>query len=104
MMSKTAHDAIMAGLEDARAFLEGDRTRGRVHRVYVPDTNVAKVRKSLGLSQGRFAAAFGVNVGTIRNWEQGIRRPEGPARVLLRVIERNPQAVLNAITPRRRSA
>ena len=103
-MSKKAHDAIMAGLEDALAFVKGDKTRGKVHRVDVPDTNIAKLRKRLGLSQGRFAAAFGVNVGTIRNWEQGIRRPDGPARVLLRVIERNPQAVLEAITPRRRSA
>jgi putative transcriptional regulator len=93
----------MAGLEDALTFARGDKSRAKAYRVEEPDTDVAGLRKRLGLSQGRFAAGFGVDVGTVRNWEQGIRRPEGPARVLLRVIEKNPQAVLDAITPRRRS-
>jgi putative transcriptional regulator len=103
-MSKRAYDGIMAGLEDALAFVRGDKTRAKVHRVHVADTDVARVRKRLGLSQDKFALAFGVNPGTVRNWEQGIRRPEGPARVLLRVIEQNPRAVLDALTPKRRSA
>ena len=103
-MSKRAHDAIMAGLEDALAFARGDKTRAKVHRVHVPDTDVARVRKHLGLSQDKFALAFGVNPGTIRNWEQGIRRPEGPARMLLRVIDQHPEAVLDSLTRKRRSA
>ena len=51
----------------------------------------------LGLSQTEFAAWFGLSPGTLRNWEQGRRVPEGPARVLLRVIERDPEAVRRAI-------
>lgn len=96
-MSKKAFDAIAAGLRDALAYAEGDKTRGRLHRVRVPDVDVGSMRGKLGLSQGDFAAAFGVSVATVRNWEQGRRRPEGPARVLLAVIEKAPEAVLGAL-------
>lgn len=59
--------------------------------------DVAAIRARLGLSQQQFADQFGFSVGSVRNWEQGIRRREGAARVLLKVIERNPQAVLGAL-------
>ncbi|MCW8132285.1 MAG: helix-turn-helix domain-containing protein [Planctomycetota bacterium] len=59
--------------------------------------NVAQLRKKLGLSQTEFAEVFQIPVQTVRNWEQGTRKPEGPAQVLLRVIERAPAAVLEAI-------
>ncbi len=55
------------------------------------------VRKRLGLSQVAFAARFGVSIGTLRDWEQKRRRPEGPARVLLTVIDREPKAVERAL-------
>lgn len=60
-------------------------------------TDIAATRRRLGLSQTEFAAWFGISPGTLRNWEQGRRVPEGPARVLLRVIERDPEAVRRAI-------
>ncbi len=62
------------------------------------DPDVHAIRARLGLSQAKFAAAFGVSVGTVRNWEQYRSRPHGPARVLLRVIERHPRAVLDAVS------
>jgi putative transcriptional regulator len=49
------------------------------------------------MSQQRFCAAFGISIGTLRHWEQGLRSPRGAARVLLRVVEHNPQAVIKAI-------
>ena len=55
------------------------------------------VRERLGISQAAFARMFGVSVWTLRNWEQGRRRPEGPARALLRVIEREPEAAKRAL-------
>ena len=55
------------------------------------------VRERLGISQAAFARMFGVSVWTLRNWEQGRRRPEGPARALLRVIEREPEAARRAL-------
>ena len=65
-------------------------------RVVWPN-DIAATRRRLGLSHTEFAAWFGISPGTLRNWEQGRRVPEGPARVLLRVIERDPEAVRRAI-------
>jgi putative transcriptional regulator len=96
-MSKKAFDAISQGLREALAYVQGDKTRARLHRVYVPDIDVERIRRQLRLSQVDFAAAFGVSVATVRNWEQGRRRPHGPARVLLVVIEKAPGVVLDAI-------
>ncbi|HET7508933.1 MAG TPA: hypothetical protein VFJ65_01665, partial [Solirubrobacterales bacterium] len=48
-------------------------------------------------SQPKFAALMGISVGTLRNWEQGRRKPEGSARVLLRVVERHPEVVLETV-------
>ena len=79
-MARKAFDAIAGGLRDAIAHARGEDSRGRIRRVHVPDVDVAKMRAKLGLSQEDFAAAFGVSLGTVRNWEQGRRRPEGPGR------------------------
>ena len=56
-----------------------------------------RIRKSTGLSQTEFAAQIGVPVDTVRNWEQGKRSPRGPARALLRVIERAPDIAFAAL-------
>lgn len=96
-MTKKAFDEIMAGLEDAIAYAKGNRRRGRAHVVEVPAIDVRAARRKLGMSQDRFARSFGVSAATVRNWEQGRRRPEGPARVLLAVIDREPEAVRRAL-------
>ena len=67
-------------------------TDGRMETI-----DVAEIRERLGMTQQEFAATFGVSTATVRNWEQGRRRPHGPARVLLCVIAREPKAVLRAI-------
>ncbi len=99
-MAKKAFDTIAAGLVDAIAYAQGDTSRGKARVVEVPTVDVAKARKKLGLSQNRFAAAFGVSPATVKNWEQGRRHPEGPARVLLYLIDREPEAVLRALHQR----
>ncbi len=96
-MAKEAFDTMIAGLADAVAYAQGDKSRGKERIVEVPAVDVAAARKKLGLSQDKFARAFGVSPGPIRNWEQGRRHPEGPARVLLNVIEKEPEAVLRAL-------
>lgn len=57
------------------------------------DVDVAAIRASTGLSQSAFARSIGVAKGTLRNWEQGRRRPTGPAQVLLAMIARKPSLV-----------
>ncbi len=99
-MGKEAFDTIAAGLLDAIAYAQGDKSRGKARVVEVPTIDVAMMRKKLGLSQDRFAAAFGVSPSTVRNWEQGRRHPEGPAKVLLQVIDKEPEAVLRALHER----
>ncbi|MBI2877023.1 MAG: helix-turn-helix domain-containing protein [Candidatus Tectomicrobia bacterium] len=97
-MSK-AGESIIAGLKDAIAYAQGDLSRGWVHFVQGPDViDVKAIRKRLGLTQVEFARRFGFELGSVRNWEQGRRRPEGPARVLLKVIEKEPEAVQRALT------
>lgn len=89
---------IIQGLQNAIAYAKGQNRKVRVHLVPVPGpVDVRKVRRRLGMSQGEFAAQFGINPATLRNWEQGRREPEGPARVLLNIIEREPDAVRRAL-------
>jgi putative transcriptional regulator len=56
-----------------------------------------RVRRKIGLSQIAFARRIGVPVDTVRNWEQGRRAPQGPARALLRIIDRAPETALQAL-------
>jgi putative transcriptional regulator len=58
---------------------------------------VRAIRERLAMSQTTFARLFGISVDTLQNWEQGRRQPEGPARMLLRVIDREPEAVRRAL-------
>jgi putative transcriptional regulator len=61
------------------------------------DPNVSQIRKSYGLSQKKFASLLGISLATLRNWEQGRRKPEGAARVLLFVAAKHPEAVLDSV-------
>src|SRR5580704_14927518 len=58
------------------------------------ENTVADTRAKLRLSQGKFAELLGISVKTLHNWEQGRRKPTGAARVLLRVVSRHPEVVL----------
>ena len=92
-MSGSAADSVMQGLEEALAYAEGATVGARVHEVEVPDVDVARIRARTGLSQAQFARSIGVARGTLLNWEQGRRRPTGPAQVLLALIDRQPSVV-----------
>lgn len=97
-MASRAFEGIKAGLEEALGVAAGDTVGSRRTLVSRPEPDVRALREGLGMSQAEFAAAFGVSVGTVRNWEQGRREPQGPARVLLAVIEREPEAVKRALS------
>jgi putative transcriptional regulator len=96
-MTKEAFDHIAAGIADATAYLKGNKTKGKAHEVDTSTVDIAAARKKLGMSQDTFAHTFGISAGTLKNWEQGRRSPEGPARVLLKVIDREPEAVQRAL-------
>jgi putative transcriptional regulator len=63
-------------------------------RVQIPYVNISAVRAKSGLSQKAFAESIGVSEGTLINWEQGRRQPTGPARVLLALIAKRPNLVV----------
>jgi putative transcriptional regulator len=90
---------FIAAMGEAVAIAKGRTRGGRVHvvPVKVPSLDVKVVRQKTGLSQNVFAATFGFSPGTVREWEQRRRVPTGPARVLLYVIDREPEAVLRAL-------
>ncbi len=66
-----------------------------------PESEVRKIREQYGLSQDKFATLMGISVATLRNWEQGRRKPEGPARILLRVAATHPDALLDIVDNKR---
>ena len=55
--------------------------------------DIAALRKFIGLTQAEFAQAMEISVHTLRNWEQGRRKPEGPALALLRIAARHPRII-----------
>jgi putative transcriptional regulator len=91
-MRRKPADRIVQGLREAAAHARGEKLTGV--KLHIPrSVDVSSVRRRTGLSQAAFSNRIGVSQGTLRNWEQGRRRPEGPARVLLALLDRNPRIV-----------
>jgi putative transcriptional regulator len=88
---------ILASLQETLDFVKtGKKSKGM--KIHIPreyDTKI--IRKNLGMSQSQFAKTFGFNLRTLQEWEQGRRVPDQSAKVLLRVIDKEPQAVINAL-------
>jgi putative transcriptional regulator len=95
-MSKVAK-SIRRGLEEALAYARGEADK-RCFRVHVlRDLDMRSIRTKLGMTQEEFAGRFDFSVNTLRHWEHGKRRPEGPTRAYLLVIARAPRAVQRAL-------
>jgi putative transcriptional regulator len=93
---------ILAGLDEIAAWKRGE-LKLKTTKVALPKAaDVPAIRARLGLSQEAFATCMGVSVGTLRNWEQGRREPQGPARALLLIADRKPRAFLEAVQLARR--
>lgn len=85
-------DQLIASLGEVLALTDDGQSIG--DRLQIPYAiDAASIRNKTGLSQAAFARRIGVPVGTIRNWEQGRRSPQGPARILLALLDRNPRIV-----------
>lgn len=84
---------LLESVKQGAAIMKGTMPPSRSFEF--PETEVRALREQFGLSQDKFARLVGISVGTLRNWEQGRRKPEGPARVLLRVASRHPEALLD---------
>jgi putative transcriptional regulator len=82
---------LIDSANEALAIAEGRLAPARV--IALEAIDVAAIRKRLHLSQGNFAARFGLSVATLRDWEQNRRRPDRIAATLLRVIDDAPETV-----------
>lgn len=96
-MKDDLFNELLESVRQGGAILRGEAEPSRTFDRSEDVPDVLAIRERLGLSQTRMAALMGISVSTLRNWEQGRRRPEGPARVLLRVADKHPEAVLDAV-------
>ena len=94
-MKKDHFEKLVASIKEAGEIKDGHRTPSRIFEIRPPD--IKNVREKLNVSQNEFALMIGVSVRTLQNWEQGRRKPEGPAKALLRIASKNPKAVLDAL-------
>jgi putative transcriptional regulator len=86
---------LETSVREGGAILRGEKVPSRSFVFDSPD--VRRVRDSFQLTQAAFATLLGISVKTLRNWEQGRRKPEGPARVLLQVAAKHPEAVWDVV-------
>ena len=94
-MKKEDFSKLVASIEEAGEIKANRKMPSRKYEVTPPD--IKMVREKLQVTQKEFAMLIGVSTRTLQNWEQGRRKPEGPANALLKVATKNPKAVLEAL-------
>lgn len=94
-MKDELFEELLESVKQGAAIMKGEAEPGRTFTFDKPD--VQAIRQQYGLSQAKFAQLLGISVSTLRNWEQGRRHPEGPARVLLQVAAKHPEAILDVV-------
>jgi putative transcriptional regulator len=94
-MKPELFNELLESVREAGAVMRGDRKAHRETQLALPD--VKAIRHELGLSEGQLARLLGVRATTIRNWQQGKRKPAGAAFVLLRIAEKHPEALLDSV-------
>ncbi len=90
-MDKKNFDRLLESVTQAKKIMAGKRESGR--RFIFEGPNPKEIRAKMSLTQDQFATLMNISVHTLRNWEQGRRQPEGPARVLLNVANNYPEVL-----------
>ena len=94
-MNDELFNGLLDSVREGGRILRGDTKPARTTRVETID--VRAIRASFGMSRAKFAALLGISERTLEGWEQGRRKPRGPARTLLEVAARHPDAVLDTV-------
>ena len=94
-MKKAVFEELLKSVKQAGEIARGKRTPSRTFEV--DSATIKELRGRTNLSQPDFATLLGVEVSTLRNWEQGRREPTGPAKALLRAIRNDPEHVIKAL-------
>jgi putative transcriptional regulator len=88
-------ERLITSVKEAKDIKEGKREPSRMF--FMQEPNPKEIRTKLSLTQEKFAALMNISVHTLRNWEQGRRHPEGPARVLLNVVNNHPEVLMEMV-------
>ena len=94
-MKKELFNELLQSVKEAAAIERGAAKPSRQFEVRTAN-DVVRVRNKLGLPQVKFARLLGISEDTLQNWEQGRRKPAGPAKVLLKIAAKHPKIVLEA--------
>jgi putative transcriptional regulator len=89
-------DDLVESMQEALAHARGKKSGARVTR-FDDGVEVKRIRERMGLTQSDFATVLGTSVSGLRKWEQAQRQPQGSARTLLKVMDKEPEAVLRAL-------
>lgn len=95
-MNKELFQELKKSLQEAKLIKRGHLKPGRMFSIN-PESDIVRLRGKLGVSQPEFAAILGISADTLQNWEQGRRRPTGPAKVLLKIAVKHPELLLEVV-------
>jgi len=90
-MNDDQFNELLNSVQEAGKIMHGELKASREFKFEEPD--VKAIRKHIGFTQSKFAILIGVSMRTLQNWEQGHRHPTGPAKVLLRLVQADPESV-----------
>ncbi len=96
-MKEELFDELVSSLREGGRILRNKKAPARAFKIDAP--NIRKIHAGYKLTQKEFATLLGISVATLRNWEQGRRSPEDPAKILLQVAARHPDAVWDVVKP-----
>ena len=89
-MNDTSFNKLLESAKETKQIMSGDI---KPSRVFIKNPNPKIIRAKLKLTQNQFANFMNISVHTLRNWEQGRREPEGPAKVLLNIMNYHPEVM-----------
>ena len=90
-MKNTQFEELIGSVKEMKMIKAGKAKPSRSFKY--EEHEIKEIRNKYELTQDQFAEMIGISLGTLRNWEQGRRKPEGPAKVLLRIIDQYPKAI-----------
>jgi len=94
-MNDALFNELLESVREAGQIRRGEKAPSRKFDFSPPD--IRAIREQVGLSQSEFATVMGVNLRTLQNWEQGRRKPHGPAVTLLKIVKTDPRRAMEAL-------
>ena len=95
-MNDELFNELLESVKQAGNIRKGNRKPSRYAVIDEPD--VTAIREKYKMTQKEFSLLLGISVGTLRNWEQGRRKPQGSAKILLKIAEKQPKAILESLS------